>query len=65
MPANSYFKVLLLIVLYHEMEIFSSNYQVCKRFLNVIFNTISIIYIFPEYPVKMNCHEHAFLCTVV
>ena len=33
--------------------------------LNVILNTISIIYIFPEYPVKTNCHEQTFLCTTI
>jgi hypothetical protein len=54
-------------VLYHDMEMFSSNYQAGKGFLllNVILNTISIIYIFPEYPVKTNCHEHTFLCTII
>ena len=52
-------------VLYHDMEMFSRNYQVCKGFfllLNVILNTISIIYIFQEYQVKPKSHEHTFLC---
>ena len=38
---------------------------IIRSVINIIFNAISINYIFPEYPVKTNCHEQTFFCNVV